>query len=373
MNATPFRARARLLTLAALASSGLTFALAACGDDGAPAPHATSTPDAAPDAVVDGGHDAPVQPDAPLQSEAGDSSDGGADVPEVGADADANALQGDYTSIVALDDCSGALVRFTGSKPTDHAMVLTNGHCYEGGLLASGEVIVGGASSRQFSLLDTKGKALGTLTASSILYATMTGTDFLLYQLTTTYEDIDQQYGTRGLTIANHRGDVGEPITIPSGYWLVTYNCAIDGFVYELDEAVWTWHESIRYRQPGCEVIHGTSGSPILDPITKEIIGINNTGNDDGERCTLNNPCEVAPDGGVTVTKGASYGQELYGIYTCLTGTNEIDLSLPGCTLAKPEPDGGHPDSGPDVGPPDAPAGDSAVTDAGDAGTVIER
>ncbi|MFC3898738.1 hypothetical protein ACFOWZ_45345 [Lentzea rhizosphaerae] len=33
--------------------------------------------------------------------------------------------------------------------------------------------------------------------------------------------------------------------------------------------------------------------------------GVHSTGNDSGEQCTANNPCEVAADGTVTVRKGA--------------------------------------------------------------------
>ena len=34
-----------------------------------------------------------------------------------------------YDAIVALDNCSGSLVRFPGAADTDKAVVLTNGHC----------------------------------------------------------------------------------------------------------------------------------------------------------------------------------------------------------------------------------------------------
>ena len=41
----------------------------------------------------------------------------------------------DFTGIAALSNCSASLVRYAESVSTDKALVLTNGHCYEGGFL----------------------------------------------------------------------------------------------------------------------------------------------------------------------------------------------------------------------------------------------
>ena len=83
----------------------------------------------------------------------------------------------------------------------------------------------------------------------------------------------------------------------------------------------------------GRETIGGTSGSPIIHAETYEVIGINNTGNENGGKCTLNNPCEVDEQGNITVTKGASYGQQLFQIYTCLNDQGQFDLTVEGCKL----------------------------------------
>ncbi len=102
-----------------------------------------------------------------------------------------------------------------------------------------------------------------------------------------------------------------------------------------LREDQWSWHDSIRYTA-ACDTIHGTSGSPIVDLASNQIVGINNTGNDDGQQCTLNNPCEVDANGNITVHQGQSYGQQTYWFNTCLTSANAIDLTKPGCLLTKP-------------------------------------
>ena len=241
----------------------------------------------------------------------------------------------DFTAIVALSNCSGALVRFTTSHPDDRAMVLTNGHCV-GGFIAAGDAVVGKPSTRSFTLLSAGGRFKATLRASELMYATMTGTDITLYRLTLTNAQITARYGVTPLTIADHHPDAAAPVRIVSGYWRKIYACAIDRFVYQLREGTWTFNDSIRFSQPGCETIGGTSGSPIIHATTGAIVGINNTGNESGGRCTLNNPCEIDEHGNTVAEKGASYGQELYQIYSCLDADNEIDLDRPGCLLTKP-------------------------------------
>lgn len=242
----------------------------------------------------------------------------------------------DFTAIVALSNCSGSLVRFTTSRTDDKAMVLTNGHCLNG-FVAANDAVVGTPSSRTFSLLASSGRStLGTLRATEVIYATMTGSDFALYRLSQTYAQITARYGVAALVIADSRPTAGTPVRIVSGYWRRIYSCAIDRFAYQLREGSWTFTDSIRFTQPGCETIGGTSGSPILHADTRAVIGINNTGNESGGRCTVNNPCEVDEHGNITADKGASYGQELYQIYSCLDASNRLDLNRAGCRLNKP-------------------------------------
>jgi len=243
----------------------------------------------------------------------------------------------DFGGIVALDDCSGSIVRFTTSQPNDKAMVLTNGHCYEGGFLQPGEVITNKDSGRTFDLLSADAtQVLGTLNATRVLYATMTSTDVTLYQLTSTYADIARRYDIQPLTIAAQHPTAGTAIRVVSGYWRKIYSCKIDGFVYELKEDHWTFQDSIRYTEPGCDVVGGTSGSPIIDAASGEVIGINNTINENGEKCTFDNPCEVDKAGQITATRGTGYGQELSLFYGCLAQDGSLDLTRPQCLLPKP-------------------------------------
>jgi hypothetical protein len=240
-----------------------------------------------------------------------------------------------FAGTVSLSNCSGSLVRFPDSEDNDPALVMSNGHCLETGMPGPGEVVVDRASSRTFSLLNASGSRVGTLRASKIAYGTMTDTDVSIYQLTSTYAQIKSRYGINALTVADTHPVAGTAITVASGYWKRLYSCNIDGFAYRLKEGDWTWKDSVRYTS-ACQTIGGTSGSPVIDNATGRVVAVNNTGNEDGGRCTDNNPCEVDASGNVTVRRGINYAQETYQIPACFGLDNKLDLSRSGCVLPKP-------------------------------------
>ena len=242
----------------------------------------------------------------------------------------------DFTGIAALSNCSASLVRYAESAGTDKALVLTNGHCYEGGFLQPGQVLVNRASTRSITLLRPDSSRAGTVRASRILFGTMTKTDMIVYQVNETYASIKSRLNVSPLTLAKQGLATGAGMAVVSGYWKRIYTCSVQATIPQLREGDWTWQNSIKYQQTGCETIGGTSGSPVVSTSTGEVIGINNTGNEDGERCTVNNPCEVDADGNITVEQGAAYGQQTWWLYTCLTATRAIDLNKSGCQLPKP-------------------------------------
>ncbi|MCY0925502.1 serine protease [Streptomyces sp. H27-H1] len=247
----------------------------------------------------------------------------------------AQAVAVNFAGTVALSNCSGSVVRVPNSLPSDPALVLSNGHCLESGMPAAGQVVKDKASSRSFSLLNASGSKVATLRASKISYATMTDTDISIYQLTKTYAQISSQYGINALTLNDAHPVQGTAIKVVSGYWKRTYSCNVDGFAYRLKEGEWTWKDSLRYTS-SCNTIGGTSGSPVIDTTTGKVVAVNNTGNEDGESCTMNNPCEVNESGAVTVRQGINYAQQTYIIVPCVGPGNTIDLTRPGCTLPKP-------------------------------------
>lgn len=240
-----------------------------------------------------------------------------------------------FAGTVALSNCSGSVVRMPNTTDSDYALVMTNGHCLEGGMPGPGDVIVNRASSRSFTLLNASGGNLGSIRATKIAYATMTDTDVALYQTSSTYAQIKQRYNISALPLAAEHPVAGTAIKVVSGYWKKIYSCNVDGFVHELHEGDWLWKDSLRYTS-SCNTIGGTSGSPVVDAATGKVVAVNNTGNEDGARCTVNNPCEVDENGNVTVRQGINYAQQTYHITACVAAGNRIDLSLPGCTLPKP-------------------------------------
>lgn len=242
----------------------------------------------------------------------------------------------DFTGIAALSNCSASLVRYAESVDTDKALVLTNGHCYEGGFLQPGQVLVNKTSTRSITLLKPDSSRAGTVRADKILYGTMTKTDLIVYEVNESYASIKSRLNVTPLTLAKQGPADGAGMAVVSGYWKRIYTCSVQATIPQLREGDWTWQDSIKYQQPGCETIGGTSGSPVVSTSTGEMIGINNTGNEDGEQCTVNNPCEVDADGNITVDQGAAYGEQTWWLYTCLTASRTIDLNKSGCELPKP-------------------------------------
>ncbi|MFF3907679.1 serine protease [Streptomyces sp. NPDC001848] len=241
----------------------------------------------------------------------------------------------DFAGTVSLSNCSGSVIRFPNSADSDPALVLTNGHCLETGFPEPGEVITGQSSSRSFGLLNSSGSRIATLRANQVVYSTMTDTDVTIYRLTTTYAQIKSSYGISALTVSDTHPVAATAIKVVSGYWKRIYTCSIDGFVYRLKEGDWTWKDSVRYTS-ACNTIGGTSGSPVIDNATGKVVAVNNTGNEDGERCTENNPCEVDASGNVTVRQGINYAEETYQIPACFGTGNKLNLNASGCVLPKP-------------------------------------
>jgi len=243
----------------------------------------------------------------------------------------------DFSGIVKLSNCSGSLVILEGQHMNAKGLVLTNGHCVPkgifGGLIGPKEIIVDKKVKRKMRLFKDQ-RTLFNITSTRIIYATMLDTDMALYELDESYQEILNRTGVRPLLLSSRRPMEGTQIEIISGYWERGYSCAIDKFIYQLKEGDYLFKDSIRYTE-GCNTIGGTSGSPIIDSATREVIAVNNSANESGRSCTMNNPCEIDETGDLLVLRGAKYGQQTYNVYSCLTDNKEFSLSQRGCTLPK--------------------------------------
>jgi hypothetical protein len=229
----------------------------------------------------------------------------------------------DFTGTVEVNGCSGSLVRMPNSQDDDRAMVLTNGHCYEGAWPVPGEVLVNQPSHRLFNLLDRSGDTAVQLHASKALY-----------QVDTTYRALER-HGIKPLTVSDQRPTRGADIRVVSSGLKREFSCKIDQFAYRVLEMGNVTEDVLRYT-PQCDTTSGTSGSPVL--ADGEIVGINNTSNHDGGQCTLNNPCEMDRDGVITTHEKIGYATETYWLATCITPGNQLDLDHAGCLLPRPDP-----------------------------------
>jgi hypothetical protein len=238
--------------------------------------------------------------------------------------------------VVDLGMCVGAVVRTPTARPGDPALLLTNGHCVEGDRPAPGSALVNRPSDRKVGIADAEGYDRATAHANRLVYATMTGTDIALYRLDKTYAQLaaDGAKVFRLTTTPIHAGDRVKMMTT-----VRPRNCTVDAVLAHLLEGGYRLDHSVRYAiSTECDIFPGMSGSPLLAPDGNTVVGIHNTTNRDGQRCTDDNPCEVDRHGTVTVAKGRSYGQRVDLIPACLTTGSKLDLSRPGCTLPKAVP-----------------------------------
>lgn len=241
---------------------------------------------------------------------------------------DFRGLETDFEGIVKLSNCSGSLVSFKGMPKTKKAVVMTNGHCIK--FMAPGVFVSQQPMSRSVSVFDASMK-LHPLDVTKIIYATMTDTDVAFYEVSKTYQEIEDQFQVEALTLEDHLTDVGIKLDVISGYWEEVTSCEAEAIVPLLKEGNWLWKNSVRYSKT-CMTRGGFSGSPVIESGTRSIVGIHNTGNNGKTDCSENNPCEVSNREVETFRR---YAQQTYLVYSCLTENFEIDLKVPGCNLPK--------------------------------------
>lgn len=236
--------------------------------------------------------------------------------------------QYNFKGSVYIHNCSGALIRFKNSRPSQNALIMTNAHCERPENLPHRKNY-----TKYFVLLDEKGEFIEGIPSLELIYGTRQGTDLAIYKMRNTYQELQNHFGIEAYTISEQSNIEGNNIEILSGHWKIGYTCGVEKEVYSLVEDIWTVYQAFRYSTPGCETIDGTSGSPILNPKNKEVVGINTTTNEKGRVCELNNPCEVDRNQNIFYQQGLNYGLKLYWLYQCLNDSYELDVNIDGCPI----------------------------------------
>jgi hypothetical protein len=245
--------------------------------------------------------------------------------------------------------CSASFVTLKDRSKSERGLVLTCGHCVERGTAklfgqlavpAPGEILLNVKERRTFTL-DTGNPAAprACLSADELTYATMTGLDLAIYRLAETYEEIERRTGAKPLTIATDaQPPAGVRVRMPSAWHQTQKTCALDRIVARVTEGLWTLGPVMRLTRE-CDPQGGVSGSPVIREDTNEVIGVLSSGYDgDGAPCTINNPCEIAEDGSVSVAaKGQGYAYLVHQLHACRDQRGNFDLTAAGCQLPRPQ------------------------------------
>jgi hypothetical protein len=263
--------------------------------------------------------------------------------------------QPNFRGIISIFSCSASLVRWPQTRPQDLALLLTNGHCYAPSdkTQVDREVIVNRRDNRPVTLLKRDGSDLVTLHTSRVLYSTSFKTDVGLYRLKLTYRQIRHRYHVPPLTLSDRPPRPTAKVLMPSGFSKKVYSCTLNGFAYRLFNDTFDWRHSLRFAPSStCRTIHGTSGSPVLDPTTRDVLGVNNAINLSPPQCVSGavcgarrsaldcsiSLCERSKAGRVTQHVHRRYGQQTWWLTTCVGTDRVLDLDVTGCLLPKPRP-----------------------------------
>lgn len=241
----------------------------------------------------------------------------------------------------ALNECESSIVRTSSSQDDDPALLLTNGHCVPNvdesmDMPAQGADIVDQKIDAPVTFTDAGGYGMATSRIDRLLFATMTGTDLALFRLESSFSDLEKK-GARILHVATAPPKAGDAVTLMAAdpFMGGPRECTIEAIVPTLREGGYDQHDALRMEEAErCISEPGFSGAALLAPDGKTIVGVNNTSNRDGEKCTVDNPCEVSESGEATVLHERPYGQQIVALNDCVAAGSVLDLDAPGCDLA---------------------------------------
>jgi hypothetical protein len=256
-----------------------------------------------------------------------------------------------YNGVGSIDVDYGVCTGFfiaTGNNPKAPAYVLTNGHCQGmlGDLPKQNEILLNRPSKTVFIVNyfhDFKAERM-TIPVKRMVYGTMKNNDIAILELTKTYQEMIRA-GITPLALSDRPAQKGDPtlvVGIPSQgvkeklSFLHAATCQT-GDLVNLKEDVYNWKKSIRHN---CSIVGGMSGSPMISLKTNRVVGIINTGVNDSAakqpQCSLNRPCEVAPNGTIQTFDRENYGQLVDRIPSCFDREGKFEILQPQCQLERP-------------------------------------
>ncbi|BFQ94353.1 serine protease [Gallibacterium anatis] len=240
-----------------------------------------------------------------------------------------------YDGMAKIRGCSAAVVQFEGQSDSDKVLLLTNGYCVSRELDAANAIV-----DRAYSDIATvyRGNTpliVGSLPIDRIVYATMTQTDLAILRTGISYAELKDKLRIQPRQIAQQLPSAGDAVHVVSGNLEQHYQCQIAAQVNAVKEDKWQWQPAFRLTpSDSCQIKAGASGSPVINS-DGSIVAVINTGNQDGESCTLNNSSEVDGQGQISVKKGAIYAVDSHMLGVCLQG-GVLNLEEP-CLQTKPQ------------------------------------
>jgi hypothetical protein len=231
-----------------------------------------------------------------------------------------------YCTASLIDSRNGSL---DASGP---AYILTSGHCVDlGSLNISSDIPLDGHVDFDYflgNMQNTERYALKKLVRS-----TMRGADLAIIELDTPLQSLLDK-GIEPLKISPHLPPNGMNLLIvgiPSGHEnapaLRLSACPLEG-AEDLVEDVYVFRAFHKHRCKG--LAPGSSGSPVLDRISNQIVGVLSTstrGVKAENRCQQNAPCEI-DNGQPVLAPETSYSNPAIGLKTCFSQGlfNPLDL-----------------------------------------------
>ncbi len=257
---------------------------------------------------------------------------------------DANHIK--FNGIARVGNCTGALIE-TGGTGQAPAYLLTAAHCieYQGGYFPPQGVFFDISVSplsvyfNYYADLILEDNLM-TEVVKKVKYATMDNQDIALLELDTTLVTLKEK-GIHAYKISEslpQEGNlvklIGVPITGVSQLGIRKAVCRF-GKKVSLREKDFSFSHSYRHH---CSSVGGSSGSPLFDFYSSEIIAVNNTAVNDTslgqEPCSLNRPCEVQDGENKVVAIEENYAQVANLFANCFDSNGFFSEELETCSLS---------------------------------------